>query len=397
MNTSIRIVDVNQVYSGNLIPEIAINAYSSLTITAYWRAINFIAENMARFPRSVRDPKAAADAAPHPLTRLLARRPNNYQNPFVFWRTFWFHVAHTANGYARVERGPGLAPIALHNLLPNDALPVRYTPEGGIMEQFYLVKSARLALHGSDVLHVSGLGWDGMAGTDPVSLHDSTFQRASTIDRYTTKFLQKGTIVRGSIEVPGHLDDTQLASMKGYIRQHFHGPDADEDVLVIPDGGKLNNTTLSPEQSKLIEQGKHSTRQISQITGVPPEFLFEFSDSKYVNNVEAAGQNAVRYCFGPLIEQAEAEFSMKLLTESEQDAGLKIRMNPDALLRGDTAAQVNTIATSVKSGLRTRNEGRALLDLPADADPKSNTLSISGDTTPQAAETPNKPSEENQE
>jgi hypothetical protein len=231
------------------------------------------------------------------------------------------------------------------------------------------------------VLHMQAIGHDGMSGIDSSSMHEATIQRAATIDRYATKFLQKGTNVRGSIEFPAPLTDPQLEQMRGYLRQHFAGEFGDEDVLLLTAGATLKNTTLSPKDSELLAQGVHSTKQISQITGVDPAFLFDKSESKYTG-IEDAGQNVVRYLFRPIIKQIEDELTLKLLTREERRAGYSIGINPDALLRGDTKAQSENVRAEVTAGLRTANEGRELLGLPKVDDPAADQLKRTGDTSP---------------
>lgn len=396
-NTSqnIRLVDFHGDPTGKVVSDLLVNCYSSLTVPAYWRALNFIALNMARFPRRVHDPRAAADAPPHPLTRMLHRKPNQYQNPFVFWSTLFYHHAHTGNAYARIERGAAMRPTAIHNIKPENVTPFRFIAEGAANpEQFYLLKDSKEILHGTDVIHLRGLSWDGQRGIDPVDLHSSTLNRASVIDRYQTKFLQSGTVVRGSIEFPGEVPDDRLEVIKNYLRQSFYGMEAEEDVLILTMGAQLKNATLDPQKAQMVEQSRHSTKQISQITGVPPEFLFELSEAKYNAAIELAGEWVVRYCFGPLIEQTEDELAAKLLTDAELDAGLTVKLNPDALVRGSTLAQMQVVKLGVDSAIYLPNEGREMLGKPPLDDPEANKLKRSGDTstgTPNNENTPPPP------
>jgi len=367
----------------NLLPATLINCYSALAIPAYRRAITVLADNLASFPIGVRQDGAKMDP-PHPLDRLLKRRPNPLQNPFVFLRTLFFHAAHTGNGYARIERGgPAFAPVALWNLLPENVIPFRYDPgDGSGMAQYYFHTLDKTAYPAADVIHLQQLGYDGMSGFDPVTLHERTLQRAATLEKYQVQYLRRGTVIRGSVEIPNSLTPEQFEQVRAELRK-YSGADVDQDVLILSDGAKFNNSTTSPQQSQLVEQSAATTKQIAQITGVPPEFLFELSEAKYNTSVEQAGQNIVRYCFRPWIEMAEAELTFKLLTEAEQDQGLTIHINPDALLRGDTQTQVNTVVATTNAGLTTRNEGRDRLGLPPDPDPESNKLKTLGDSTPQ--------------
>jgi HK97 family phage portal protein len=396
-----RIVDV---VGGTTIPPMLLNSYSALSIPAYRRAMAFLADNLASFPRSVRKEGLKLDT-PHPLDRLLKRRPNNVQNATTFWRTLFFHAAHTGNGYAWIVRDPKtLQPSAVYNLMPEDVVPFRWIPTGGSgPEQYYFYKpfgngsaspaASNTVLPGMDMIHLQGLGYDGQRGGDPVSIHDRTLERAAMLENYSLQYLQKGTMLRGAIEVPASLDDEQLAKMRS-ILQRFKGGNG-EDILILTDGGKLNNSTTTPQASQFIEQTSQAVKQIAQITGVPPEFLFEMTEAKYNQAIEQAGSNVVRYCLRPWIELAEDELTIKLLSEAEQDSGFTIKLNPDALLRGDVKTQTDTLTASVNAGIRTPNEAREVLDLPPNPDPDADKLKRSGDTSPQPAKTPAAPPQKN--
>ena len=275
-----RIYDAAPWQGGNIgIPDavspMPASPYSVLSIPAYWRAMNFLATNLASFPRSVHKDGArrTADEEAHPLERLLKRRPNTCQNATIFWRTLFFHAGHTGNGYAEIRRSAAL-PAALLNLLPEDVCPFRYdlTPEeredvrrrfGAVIpegaQQFYLHRPTKRVLMAADVIHLQALGYDGMAGLEPTALHAETFQRASTIHRYQTKYLQKGTVIRGAVEIPQGVSEAQAQQIVDTIKGFFTGPNAERDVIVLSDGATLKNATLSPQQSQLVEQGAHVT------------------------------------------------------------------------------------------------------------------------------------------
>jgi HK97 family phage portal protein len=393
----------------NAVTPTPISPYSVLNIPAYWRAMNFLSTNLASFGRSVHKDgaKRTADEPAHPLERLLKRRPNACQNATIFWRTLFFHAAHRGNGFAEIVREGAGQPAGLRNLSPDEVSPFRYEftadekrelRRSGLIiddtrgaQQFYLDRLSKRVLLGADVIHLQALGYDGMSGMDPTALHSETFQRAATIGRYQTKYLQKGTVIRGSVEIPHTASEEQVKDIVSTIRTFFTGPDAERDVMVLSDGAKLNNKTLTPRESQLVEQGAYVTKQIAQITGVPPQFLYEFEDSKYNDAIEAMGQDVVRYTFRPWIEQTEDELTTKLLSSDDQEDGFAVKLNPDALLRGDTEAVNKSATTTVNAGLRTKNEGRKLIGLPPDPDPDSDKLKVRGDTSPGGASAPGAP------
>lgn len=368
-----------------VIPAMLNNAYSALTIPAYRRAIAFLSDALASFPRGVRKDGAKHDPG-RALDVLLRRRPNGVQNAYTFWRTLFFHTVHTANGYARIHRDPAtFRPVALHNVPPEDLRPFRLDRgDGRGLTQWYAFLPDKTAIPGADVIHLQGMTHDGMSGIDPIALHEATLQGGATLHRYTVQFLRKGTVIRGAVEVPGAMTPERTADLRGVLRQ-YQGGEGDEDVLILSDNANLNNQTLSPQESRLVEQTAASTKAIAQITGVPPSFLFELSEEKYRSTVEQDGQNVVRYCLRPWLQLVEAELTLKLLTDAEQDDGFTVHLNPDALLRGDTKGQMETVTMGVNAGVYTKNGGRGYLGLPPSDDPSADKLKPAGDTSPAPA------------
>jgi hypothetical protein len=166
----------------------------------------------------------------------------------------------------------------------------------------------------------------------------------------------------------------QFQEFRQRLRSNFRGSEAEDDVLLLSDGAKLNNATMSGQDAQLVEQANYSTKQIAQITSVHPHYLFDDKDGKYNTNAEQAGIDVLKYTFRPWLELIDDELTAKLLTDAEQDQGLKIRLDASVIARGDSSATTSTAVAQTNAGLRTPNEARALLELPPDADPSSDKL-----------------------
>ena len=361
-----------------------VNNYTVLGVPAYWRAMQFRSANMASFIRSVR--KNGVET-PHKLLKLMNRQPNGYQSPTSLWRTWHFHHAHYANGFVEIERDSLYAPKALHNRPPEWVTPFRILEDDGTVSQWYHVGGPRMAkqksgriVPGADMMHLTGLSYDGMSGLNPCWVHSETWERARLLDRYITHFLVKGSVVRGSISLPAGQTDDQVEAIVAQIRK-FRGADAEEDLLVVSGGGTFSNNTTSNDQSKIIELQVLSTKQVGQLTDVDPYWLFDKTESKYSGDPTQAGEDVVRYLFRLLIEQSEDEL-LKLLTEEEQDSGLTVHIEPGALQRGNVTAETTIATAQANAGIITRNEARATLGYPASSDPEANKLKTLGDTAP---------------
>ena len=193
-------------------------------------------------------------------------------------------------------------------------------------------------------------------------------------------FLSRRTMIRASVEIPATASEEQAEAIIDDIRK-FRGADAEEDLIVMSGGAKLNNGTMSNDQSKLIELQHLSTHQISRLTDVAPHFLYDDSEGKYNGNPEQAGEDAVRYLFRLLIEQAEDEL-LKLLSTAEQDSGYTVHIDPNALIRGDVVTESNIVTQQVTAGLISRNDGREAIGYPRTTDPADDKLKTLGDTNP---------------
>jgi hypothetical protein len=84
----------------------------------------------------------------------------------------------------------------------------------------------------------------------------------------------------------------------------------------------------------------------------------------------------VVHCLAPWYQRIEQSIDANLLTEADRAAGLYSCFVDAGLLRGSITNQKDVIIGYVNGGIMTPNEGRALLDMNPDADPKSNELRI---------------------
>ena len=361
---------------GNVIAPGVINPYSVLTAPEYWRGMSFLADLLASFPRTITLDGQKPDK-PHKL-QTLVRKPNGYQVGYQTWRTLFFHWRHFGNGYLYIQRASATSSriLAIHNLLPESVIPFRYDGT-----QWYALWPAGMIIPAADMIHLSVLAYDGMAGFNPTWLMQETFRRALLRDRFTTRFLSKGSVVRGAIQFPKTLNEDQRQKIRAGIKNYFYGADAENDLLLLDDGATLNNATLTLQDGGIGQLNTFSVKQIAQIIGISPLFLFDYSEYKYNGDSENAYDDLMRGTLSPWLTYASEEISEKLLSDREIEAGWSITFDPSKLLHANRKTMSDTIANEVKSGLRTRNEGRAALGLQADDDPSSDKLSQLGDTT----------------
>lgn len=358
-----------------------VNEYSVLSIPAFWSGVRFLSETLASLPKAIyrRQGDARQRMDNHPQTKLLSRKANPYTTPFVVFETWHSHAVVHGNGYLFVQRDPRTsAATGYFNLNPNAVTPFRY---GG--QQWYLVRGAakedgkprNLILPAADVLHLPGLGFDGMVGYPVVWLMYEALELARNGQRFASRYLKRGTQIQGSIEIPGSATKEQIDTIVDRLRRTHSGIDNDYSFTVLTGGAKLNNSTIPPEQSQLLESRQFAVVDMCRILRVPPHVVYDLGRATWAN-VESMGIEVVKYSLRPWVEKAEQIMTTTLLTEAEQDQGLYVRYSVDSLLRGDTKTQTSNVLSLVNGGIITANEGRGMLDLGPLDDPTATRLRV---------------------
>src|SRR5512146_2136841 len=94
---------------------------TALTVSAYWRAINYISGQIAGLPWDViRETSRASVKLPaHPVWRILHKRVSDEFGPFTWRETMISLALSWGNAYAEIERDGYDRPLALHLITPD--------------------------------------------------------------------------------------------------------------------------------------------------------------------------------------------------------------------------------------------------------------------------------------
>lgn len=376
-NTNLGNPVVYTVYGSDVMPATAINEFSALQLPAMWSGIRWISSTMARFPKAVyKRAGELSQPVTHPVTKLLTRKINEYTFPMQAWETWYHHAVIFGNGYLLVKRDQSYKPTGLYNVMPETVTPFRVL-DGAAQGQWYLIQNRgnNAIVPASDMCHLPGLGFDGLMGYPIVLLMTEALELARNAQKFSAKYLRKGTQIQGSIEIPVTATKEQVQQIVDMLRNRHSGIDSDYSFAVLTGGAHLNNTTIPPQQSQLLESMKDSDVRICQILRIPPHLIYRTEGEKY-NSIESQGLDAIRYSLGEWLEKSEQTLTSKLLTEAEQDAGLVVLYDTDAISRGDSNSRTDNLLKQLNGGIITANQARAALNMPALDEPEADKLRI---------------------
>jgi HK97 family phage portal protein len=182
---------------------VRVNRKRALGYPAVWRAVSLISGDVAKLPLAVytqhgRNREPAKD---HPAYRLLLRKPNDAMTAFVFKQTLLAHVLLNGNGYAYIDRDGASRPMAMLSLIPECVDPVRR--DGRLWYLYRTPDTGELRkLPAEDVLHLRGLGYDGLKGYPVLHVHADSIGAALAARDFSARYFRNNARPGGAIKHP---------------------------------------------------------------------------------------------------------------------------------------------------------------------------------------------------
>lgn len=351
-----------------------VNERSAMQMTAVYSCVRILSEAVAGLPLHLyryNDSGGKEKAVDHPLYRLLHDEPNPEMSSFVFRETLMTHLLLWGNAYAQIIRNGKGEIIALYPLMPNKMTVDR--DENGYLFYSYqrsndeaIGESGRVILKPSGVLHIPGLGFDGLVGYSPIAMAKNAIGLAIATEEYGAKFFANGAAPSGVLEHPGTLKDP--SKIREAWQSQFGGSQNSGKVAVLEEGMKYTPISISPEQAQFLETRKFQINEIARIFRVPPHMVGDLEKSSF-SNIEQQSLEFVKYTLDPWVVRWEQSIMRSLLSPTEKSEYF-VKFNLEGLLRGDYQSRMNGYAIGRQNGWMSANDIRELenLDLIPDED-----------------------------
>ncbi len=184
-----------------------VNERTALQTTAVYACVRILAETIASLPLHTfrYTDRGKEKALEHPLYYLLHNEPNSEMTSFVFRETLMSHLLLWGNAYAQIIRDGRGQILSLYPLLP-DKMTVDRASSGEIIYQYRTDRGVYL-LRREEVLHIPGLGFDGLIGYSPIAMAKNAIGMAIATEEYGASFFANGANPGGVLEHPGIVKD----------------------------------------------------------------------------------------------------------------------------------------------------------------------------------------------
>ena len=342
-----------------------VNERTAMQMTAVYACVRILAESVAALPLHVFRQGADGSrvkAEDYPLFYLLHDEPNPEMTSFIFRETLMTHLLLWGNGYAQILRNGKGEVVALYPLLPNK-MSVERDEKGQLYYRYIRNDREPPTLTGNtvillpeDVLHIPGLGFDGLLGYSPISMTKNAIGLAMAAEEYGSKFFANGAAPAGVLEHPNVVKD--VSKLRESWNSAFGGSANAGKTVILEEGLHFHPISMSPQDSQLIETRKYQLDEIARIFRIPPHMVGDLDKSSF-SNIEQQGLEFVKYTLDPWVVRWEAALTKALLNREEKKR-YEIRFNVDGLLRGDYKSRMEGYAIARQNGWMSANDIRAL-------------------------------------
>ena len=327
--------------------------------TAVYACVRIIAETIASLPlhtysHTENGKKKAID---HSIYYLLHDAPNPEMTSFVFRETLMGHLLLWGNAYAQIIRDGRGKVIALYPLMP-DKMTLDRNAKGEIY-YIYNKEGQSYPLRSDEVLHIPGLGFDGLVGYSPIAMAKNAIGMAIATEEYGAKFFANGANPGGVLEHPGVVKDP--SRVRDSWNAVYQGSTNAHRVAVLEEGMKFQSIGIPPEQAQFLQTRKFQINEIARIFRIPPHMIGDLEKSSF-SNIEQQSLEFVMYTLDPWVVRWEQAIKRALLSESEKQQYF-IKFNVDGLLRGDYQSRMNGYSIGRQNGWLSGNDIRELENL----------------------------------
>ncbi len=333
-----------------------VNERTALQTTAVYACVRILAETIASLPLHTYryTDRGKEKALEHPLYYLLHNEPNSEMTSFVFRETLMSHLLLWGNAYAQIIRDGRGQILSLYPLLP-DKMTVDRATNGEIIYQYRTDRGVYL-LRREEVLHIPGLGFDGLIGYSPIAMAKNAIGMAIATEEYGASFFANGANPGGVLEHPGVVKDPKR--VRESWNAVYQGSSNAHRVAVLEEGMKFQAIGIPPEQAQFLETRKFQINEIARIFRVPPHMLADLEKSSF-SNIEQQSLEFVKYTLDPWVIRWEMAIQKALFLPSEKKQYF-VKFNLDGLLRGDYQSRMSGYATGRQNGWLSSNDIREL-------------------------------------
>lgn len=358
----------------------SVTAQSAVQLTTVYACVRVIAETIASLPFNVYEQTDGGSirAKDHPLQCLLHDEPNPEMTSFVWRETMLAHLLLWGNSYSQIIRTGRNSIVGLYPLLP-DHMTVDRNSKGVLTYTYTTSDGKTVLLDSDDVLHIPGLGFDGVVGYSPIALEKNAIGLGIAAEEYGSKFFQNGARPSGVLTHPNTVKDPKR--LRESWNAAYGGSGNSGKVAVLEEAMTFTPISMPNNEAQFLETRKFQVAEICRIYRVPPHLVGDLEHATF-SNIEHQGISFAVHTIRPWLVRIEQSINRALFSDTEKGRFF-VQFNIDGLMRGDYKSRMEGYAIARQNGWMSANDIRELENLnPLPEEQGGNAYLINGNMIP---------------
>ena len=335
----------------------SVNPQNSIQVSVVYACVRVIAETIASLPLAVYEESdnGSRKASDHQLYRLLHDEPNPEMTSFVMRETMMTHLLLWGNSYSQIIRSGKNKIVSLYPLLP-DRMDVDRDDKGKLVYTYTTQEGQQVKLDPTDVLHIPGLGFDGIMGYSPIALEKNAIGLGIAAEEYGSRFFQNGARPSGILTHPNTVKDPKR--LREIWMETYGGSSNGGKVAILEENMRFTPISMSNDEAQFLETRRFQVEEICRIFRVPPHLVGNLERSTF-NNIEHQSIDFAVHTIRPWLVRIEQAMNRALFSDTEK-GHFYVQFNIDGLMRGDYKSRMEGYAIGRQNGWFSANDIRAL-------------------------------------
>ena len=358
----------------------AVNATTAIQLSTVYACVRVISETVASLPLGVFEATGEGNrkATEHPLYRLLHDEPNSEMTSFVLREVMLGHMLLWGNSYCQIIRNGRNKISGVYPLLP-DRMAVDRDKNGALTYTYSTASGQTVTLPPEDVLHIPGLGFDGVMGYSPIALEKNAIGLGIASEEYGSKFFSNGARPSGILTHPNTVKNPK--ALRESWNAAYGGSYNANRVAILEEGMTFTPIAIPNNEAQFLETRKFQVDEICRIFRVPPHLVGNLEHATF-SNIEHQSIDFAVHTIRPWLVRIEQSMNRALFSEQEK-ARFYVQFNMDGLMRGDYKSRMEGYAIARQNGWMSANDIRALENQnPIPADQGGDTYLVNGNMIP---------------
>lgn len=328
--------------------------------TAVFRSVALKAGVIASLPLKVykRTPKGREEAVDHRLAPLLDSEPNDLMSAFIWKELIAANLMLAGNHYSVIEYDNASRVVGLLPVIPQKTEVERVNGRNRYTFRFV---DGKEVLDQVDVVHVPGVGFDGMKGISPIAWAGrQPVGIALAMEEFVGRIHANSARPSGWMALPPKITPEGVTRLRLEFDKMYAGAGSAGRTMLLDHGSQWNSMQLSLEDAQTLESRRFQVADIARLFGVPPHLIGETDKtSSWGTGVEQITIGFQKFNIDPELTRIEGELNRKLFAWP-----FYCEFNRDALNAMDAKTQAELFASAIQNAGMTPNEVRRRRNLP---------------------------------